>query len=327
MSNALKKLISYIALIAILALPFIAYSNINALTDWWKLRGYVAPVEIEQLTLNDSMTTKAKHLFYINHPQLISSKTEFRKACPQNEQTIVLGCYHSMQNGIALFDVTDKRLRGAEEVTAAHEMLHAVYDRLSSSKKEQVNRLLKDYYSNKLTDKRIIKVMEAYKVTEPNDVVNEMHSVFGTEVEILPNELENYYSQYFINRQKVVDYSKNYQSVFDANTLKLKNLKDQINDLKSELNSLKSQIESLQAILEDENQRMQQLLKNGNNKAYNNTVYSYNSKVEELSILVNQYNSNVESINKYVKQYNNLAYTQEGLYDSLDTRVKTQTVR
>ncbi len=84
-------------------------------------------------------------------------------------------------------------------------MLHAAYNRLNSADKSRIDNSLQKYYQHTLTDQRIKNIIAAYKKTEPNDLVNEMHSIFGTEVAELPPELETYYKQYFSNRSVVVN--------------------------------------------------------------------------------------------------------------------------
>jgi hypothetical protein len=325
--RAFKKLIVFVLLLAVIAVPVAAAANLQAIEDWAKLHNYSPPAEIAKLVSEDTMTDKAQHLFYINHPELIGDKTQFRQACKQSEQTIVLGCYHSLEAGIAIYNVSDARLNGVQEVTAAHEMLHAVYDRLNSEEKNNVNSMLMDYYDNGLTDTRIKSTIDAYRQTEPNDVVNEMHSVFGTEITSLPAPLENYYKKYFTNRQAVTDFSDQYESVFTQNQSQLADLKRQIEQLKSQLNSDKQNIQTQEATLSAENRRMQSLLASGKTDEYNSSVNSYNAHVNAIKASIASYNSNVQKVNSLVDQYNQLAYTQESLYNSLDTRIQTQTTQ
>jgi uncharacterized protein YukE len=329
--NGFKKLISVIVLLALVAFPIAAVANAQAIEDWWRLRDYTPPPEIVKLADEDTMTDKSRHLFYVNHPQLIGVKGQFNQACPQSEQTIVLGCYYSGGNivneGIAVYDVTDSRLAGVEEVTAAHETLHAAYQRLSSNDKNNINNLLQNYYNSGLTDPRIKATIESYKKTEPNDVVNEMHSVFGTEVANLPAPLEDYYKQYFTNRQAITNYSEQYETVFSQNKVKLDNIKAQIDQLKIELSSDKANIEAQQSYLTSESSRMQGLLSGGSTQQYNAAVAPYNSRVVGLRRLIANYNAKVNQVNSLVEQYNSLAYTQENLYNALDTRVQTQTAQ
>jgi hypothetical protein len=318
------KLVSFIALLMLITIPVGAITHAEQIMDWWKLRGYTPAANIVSLANDDTMTDKGRHLFYINHPQLIGDKTQFRSVCTISEQTIVLGCYHGIENGIALYNVSDSRLNGVEEVTAAHETLHAAYDRLGSSERNTLNQELTDFYNNGLHDKRIADTINAYKQTEPNDVVNEMHSVFGTEVANLPPSLENYYRQYFTNREVVVNFSNQYESVFTQNQQQLDGLKSQIQALKSELSADKQNIQVEENNLSERNKSMQELLRNGDNSAYNSQVNSYNSLVVKLRSDISAYNAKVAKINSLVEQYNSIAYTQESLYNALDTRVQTQ---
>jgi len=321
------KLVSFVVLLAVLAVPVAALAHMNDVLDWWKLRGYDPPANVVTLASEDTMTDNAKHLFYINHPQLIGDKTQFRNFCTISEQTIVLGCYHGIENGIAVYSVSDTRLNGVEEVTAAHETLHAAYDRLSSSEKNTLDQELTDFYNNGLHDQRIIDTINSYKKTEPNDVVNEMHSVFGTEVTNLPAPLETYYKQYFANRQTVVNFSNQYESVFTQNQQQLDSIKNQIDSLKSELATDKQNIQDEENLLSSQNKNMQDLLRSGNNSAYNAQVASYNAQVVRLRANIAAYNDKVAQVNSLVEEYNSLAYTQESLYNSLDTRVQTQTAQ
>ena len=128
----------------------------------------------------------------------------------------MLGCYHSGQSGIFVLDVTDSRLDGVEQVTAAHEMLHAAYDRLSRSERSKVDAMLEDYYKNDLKDQRIVETINAYKKSEPKDVVNEMHSIFATEIASLPAPLEKYYQRYFTDRGQIVANAERYKSEFTS---------------------------------------------------------------------------------------------------------------
>jgi hypothetical protein len=276
--------------------------NRQNLIDWWRLRNYNAPTIISQLATQDTMTAYARRIFYVNHPD-IEGKTAFNGPCPNNggEQTIVLGCYHSDQAGIYLLNVTDPNLNGVMQVTAAHEMLHAAYDRLSTSERNKVDAMLLDYYNHDLHDPRIIATIAAYKKTEPNNVVNEMHSVFGTEIVNLPSGLEQYYTRYFNNRQQIADFAAQYQAEFTsrqalvaADDSQLATLKNQIDINEADLNSKQTQI----------NMQETQLLaeRSSNTAAYNAAVPLFNEQV-------NSYNASVGSLQGLVNQYNQLVAT------------------
>src|SRR4051812_42960213 len=103
--RVLKRFLAAIALAALLAFPFIIYFNAQALTDWWQLRGYMPPATVSSLAIQDTMTPAAQHIFYVNRPDIESNTSQFRTDCGETEKTIVLGCYHSNQSGIFVYNV------------------------------------------------------------------------------------------------------------------------------------------------------------------------------------------------------------------------------
>lgn len=278
----------------------------RSVLDWWSLRSYHAPSAISSLSSQTTMTPYATRVFDVNHP-VIKSTTTFSGPCPNDggERTIVLGCYHSDQRGIYLLGVQDPLLNGVEQVTAAHEMLHAAYDRLSPSERQQVDAMLEAYYQHGLHDPRVQATIAAYKTTEPHDVVNEMHSVFGTEVANLPPNLEQYYRRYFTNRQQVVAYAAKYQAEFTSrrdiitrDDAALAGQKSQINELENSLGVQLTAINGRQATLVR--------LRSSDVAAYNAAVPGYNQQVDT-------YNSGVVRLHQLIDQYNQLVVSRNAV--------------
>jgi uncharacterized protein YukE len=322
--TTVRRVISYALALALLALPVVVWAQHEEIWDWWKLKGYSPPSAVSALATQDTMTNQARHVFYVNHPQLIGDVNVFRQECNQSEQTIVLGCYHPPENGIAIYDVQDARLNGVEQVTAAHEMLHAAYERLSSSDKKNINALLQNYYKNELQDKRIADTINAYKNTEPNDVVNEMHSIFGTEVANLPKPLEDYYKRYFNDRSAVVAFANSYEDEFTnrtsrivADDQKLESMKKQI---ASEEQSLQAQLEQLKS----DRERLDSLRNSNQVSAYNSSISSFNAEVNSYNEGVRKLQANIASYNSLVEARNAVAGELRSLDSALDTRLTTQ---
>lgn len=275
-------------------------ANHQNITDWWKLRNYQAPAPVAQLATQDTMTAYARKIFYVNHAAILAKDT-FPQNCPNNggEQTIVLGCYRSGQAGIFLLGVSDPRLNGVEQVTAAHEMLHGAYDRLSSSEKSKINAMLLDYYNNDLHDQRLRDTIAAYKKTEPNDLVNEMHSIFGTEIAKLPPGLEQYYKRYFTNRAQIAAYAAQYQGEFTSRQAAVARDDAKLADIKQQIDSLEADLQAKQATIQARQSSLNALRTSGDISAYNAGVPAYNA-------LVNGYNAEVEQIRGLIGQYNEL---------------------
>lgn len=314
-------------MLVILAASALAWTKQQSIEDWWKLRNYTPPASVKTLAAEDSMTAKSKHILYVNHPQLVSSISTFRKDCPQDEQTIVLGCYHTPQDGIYVYNVQDSRLDGIQLVTLAHEMLHAAYGRLSTKDKNYVDGLLNDYYTHDVKDQRIIDTINAYKQSEPNDVVDEMHSVFGSEIPNLPNALEQYYKQYFSNRSVVTAFADKYQAEFTGRISQvgiydqqLSNLKQQINGEEQSLNTQLSQINA-------DRSRLDSLQSLGQYMAYNASVDDFNYEVSTYNNGVAKLQRDISSYNSLVDSRNSIANDLRSLDSSIDTRLTAQTAQ
>lgn len=307
------KLASLTISVLVIGLCIFAAANKQNIRDWWVLQSYKAPADVAALADQIDLTKNSRKIFYVNKPQITNSTT-FTEACKSGfqEQTIVLGCYHGNQFGIYILDVTDPRLSGVEQVTAGHELLHAAYDRLSASEKASVDKMLTDYYAT-LKDERILATIESYKKSEPNDVVNEMHSIFGTEIANLPPALEQYYSKYFKNRAVIVGYSQKYQSEFTSRKNKIAADDARLATYKQQIDSLESQLKQQLATIDAQDAEMTRLKSNGNYEAYNamvnpynSLVYSYNAKINYLQTLINQHNALVNERNAIVLEESQL---------------------
>ena len=303
-ANHFGTLVALVIALLVLGLAVLFRPNI---TDWLALRGYQPSDVVVSLANDDTMTAKARRIFYVNHPE-IDSKSVFATKCTAgkgSEKTIVLGCYHGNQNGIFVLEVTDARLTGVEEVTAAHEMLHAAYDRLSTSERNQVNAMLLDYYHHGLKDQRIMTTLNAYKQSEPNDVVNEMHSIFGTEVANLPAPLEQYYKRYFTDRAKVTGFANEYETEFTSRQTAVATYDAQLAALKVQIDTMNAQLKTEYANITAEQNQLN-ALQSTNPPQYNASVPAYNR-------LVNDYNNQVTSVQNLVDQYNSIVTTRNAI--------------
>lgn len=294
--------------------------------DWYQLRNYQPSADIAALATNTTMNDRARRLFYVYHPEL-NDRAQFSSHCPNNgEKTIVLGCYINTQ-GIFLFDVTDERLTGVEEVTAAHETLHAAYDRLSTKDKSRVDKLLNDVL-NKLQDVRIHSTVESYRMAGA-DVNNELHSILGTEVRELSPELEAYYAQYFTDRSKIVEYSIRYEKVFSDRRKLADSYLKQMADIESQLTAIRQSTDALEAQLNEQYRQLQQERDDFDPRsqaevnAYNAKVNAYNGQVAIYKNKIGTYNQLVQQHNQILEKYNTIALEENELIKAIDSRAPT----
>jgi hypothetical protein len=298
------------ALLAVLLAALLIWINRQAIYDWSRLRGYTAPDSIAQLAFDTTMTNDARNLFYVYHPEL-NNREVFNQNCSGfGEQTIVLGCYVG-NKGIYLFDIDDERLSGVEQVTAAHEMLHAAYDRLSDKERARIDSLTAQAFDT-LTDQRIKDSIENYRERDPSVIPNELHSIIATEVRAIPAELETYYGRYFTDRLAIVAFSEKYESVLTGR-------RDRAAALELQITSLRSDIKELEKELETERNQLRDDRPSVNTQE---EADAYNTRVRDYNAQINEFNAKISQYNNLVVEYKKVALETEELYNSLDSRPK-----
>lgn len=204
---------------------------------------------VRDVVVRAGMTDDAVFTFYATRPAVESSDA-FNQHCQRQEaDSPILGCYS--QNRIYIFDVTDERLTGIKAVTAAHELLHAEYERMPDAEKRRVQKLLENVYKSG-TDSKLEARMKYYEKTEPGQSLNELHSIIGTEFEDVGPELERHYAKYFKNRADLVALHKQVQEQFDTLSQEADQLVSEIEQLARSINSTTSEYNSRIAALNDE---------------------------------------------------------------------------
>jgi hypothetical protein len=303
-ATGLRRRVLFAALVALLAIGLL---NQERILDWFRLYGYQPTAQVQSLVTADGFSGQAEHLFYINRPEIVA-KSNFRQYCTtQAEKTIVLGCYRGVQHGIYVLKITDDaRLDGVMQVTAAHEMLHAGYDRLSTSERQQIDGWLQAYYDKGLHDERIKQTIESYKSSEPDALLNEMHSIFATEVAELPQPLEQYYSRYFDDRSVVVGYANDYQAEFTSRKQQVAAYDNQLATLKQLIDEQEASLEQQAADIRSAGERLNRLRASGDAAPYNAGVAPYNQSIE-------RYNRAVVVLKQQIAQYNQLVETRNAV--------------
>lgn len=312
--------ITSIIVITIFALAGWILLNKQFVIDQLSVWSYEESADIaainERLALND----KGTFYFYASHPE-VSPSSSFNFDCPRQEvNNPILGCYTG-DGRIYIYDIQDARLDGIEEVTAAHEMLHAAWDRLSSEEQKRVGALLRAAYTS-INDPALSERMDYYQRTEPGEFENELHSILGTEVSHLSSELEAYYSQYFDSRGAVVALHDQYSNIFDQ-------LKAQADKLYSELETLNKSIQAATAQYNTDAAQLSADISRFNQRAQDGdftSITQFNSERAALVARSNQLEQDRQAINASIDVYSNkydqyqgIAAELEGLNSSLDS--------
>ncbi|MEA9984723.1 MULTISPECIES: hypothetical protein [Subtercola] len=182
------------------------------ITDQLAVWQYTPTAEVAQMAADSGMNDEGRFYFYASAPT-VESAADFSSVCGSStDDFVLLGCYTG--SSIHVFNVTDARLAGVRNVTAAHEMLHAVYARLSDDDRTSLDALLEAQYQQVKDDPDLAARMKSYATSEPGERDNELHSIFGTELASLSPNLEAHYTKYFSDRAKVVADNAAFQAVF-----------------------------------------------------------------------------------------------------------------
>lgn len=208
---------------------------LDQITVWQFEPDAAIAAQTERLELTDH----GRFLYYASKPEINSGDT-FDSVCParaDEEDFGILGCYLPAEKRIHLFDVTDSRLDGTEEVTAAHEILHAAWDRLGADERARLTPLIEAEAEKISDDTEFATRMDYYARVEPGERANELHSIIGTEVAELGGELEEYYAKYFKNRDVVVGLHAAANAVFVS-------LQEKSEELVASMEALRSEIEA-----------------------------------------------------------------------------------
>lgn len=314
----LSRLLATLFVIALFSVTFWQRQNIF---DWWQLRDYQPSATVTALATRTDMTNKARRIFYVNRPA-VQDKAEFYESCADGETSVVLGCYKQRQ-GIYILKVDDERLKGIQEVTAAHEMLHAAYGRLDSRQQKRIADLLETAYKN-LSDQAIRDKIKLYEDSGA-DITNELHSILGTEVATLSSELETYYRQYFTDRGTVVAFAAQYQAEFTNRKNKVAEYDSQLAGLETQVNTNNQSLQTLKESINDESARLDSLLKEGKIEEYNAGVNSYNQSLTPFRTLLAQTQSLVDQYKTILEERNKIAAEAQELGRALDsTKVDTK---
>lgn len=284
---------------------------------------YQPTAEIESIAQRSEFTDSGKFMFYVTRPQ-VQSGDDFNTHCDRKEQgTAILGCY--VNDRIYLFDVTDERLDGIKEVTAVHEMLHAVYQRMSNDEKTRINKLIEVEYGAMRANPDFAERMAFYARTEPGERDNELHSIIGTELQAVSPELEKHYAKYISNRSKIVTLYNSYNALFlqlenEAKTLS-KNLDSLAKDIETNMAKYNADIKTLNSDIGAFNSRAESG-SFASQAAFNRERNALQRRVAEINTTRDTINSKIAQYETMRAKYNDTVTESHTLYESIDSTLE-----
>lgn len=253
----MRRCAAVIVSLLLVAFLVLAFANRGLIRDHFVAATFDASPEVQALTENLDLTQAGERVFLASEPAIGGAEhfTAWCSGVVRSEESHVLGCYKS--ENIYLFNVTDPRLEGIVEVTAAHELLHAVFARMSPREQQALAKELRSEYEALIVDSpELAERMAVYESLSPTAYANELFAVLGTEEFPLSEKLESRYAGWFNDREGIVDVHQQVFSVFV-------DLRARATELADELTTLKASIEE-------------------RNEEYTASVAAYNSKAAEF---------------------------------------------
>jgi hypothetical protein len=265
---AKNQTLVFIFWLAVIAAAVIIYLKHTAISDWWFLRNYTPPAQVQQLAAQADMTQTGRNVFYRAAPQIVTQRSEMVSHCSLSDNQVAeLGCYTSNEH-IYLLSITEPALSNEMIVTVAYEMLHPVYEHMSASQRKTIDAEMEAIVPQ-ITDQSILGQMHIYAQTEPGARDEELYSILGTEYPDISPALAANYAQYLGNRDQLVAYHLAFEQTYNG-------LASQITQLGASIAATKAQMARYQAL--------------GEISRYNALVDGVNSQVDLYNAQVNEYN-------------------------------------
>lgn len=313
------RLIAIFLSVALLVLAGWLFFNRQYVIDLATVWTFKPSSQVMTLNQQIEFTDKGNFYFYATKPEVAASAT-FNQDCPRQEPSSpILGCYVSGR--IYVYDITNQKLTGIEEVTAAHEMLHAAWERMSQAERDRLTPLLEAAYKTNTTDE-LKQRIAYYERSQPGEVINELHSILATEVGPIGDELNTYYRQYFKNRQKIIGFHQQYSAVFQSLVKQADTLYAQLErdakDIDANSRAYDQDVAQLSADIQTFNQRAANG-DFGSMAAFNAERSQLVTRSNELENRRARLSQAVASYNQRYKEYKKIGTELEALNKSIDS--------
>lgn len=317
-----KKLISLAVTLALVVVGMWALANKWTIYDHWVSKKYASTKDSSEVLSDLNLTSKGDLVYRASLTE-VDNKDSFKERCPVQdyEDASVLGCYSDRK--IYVLKVDEPKLAGVEEVTAAHELLHAKFERMGPSEKEEVGQLVTELRKN-ITDSETNELVKNYesKLGAGEGLNNEMFAIYGTQLKDVGSELEEIYRDYFKDRASIVDKYFAYNAEFNRLETVIRGYDSHLDALKSQKEALEAEIDSLGSELNVEKQEIDSLKNGGSQEQYQSAAIAYNSRVEVYNRKVGQIRSIIAQYNELVEKRNAEALSAKSLADKLNANAE-----
>lgn len=318
-------LIIVLAFIGVIVYLGITFGSLTAIGDAIKGSRYEPDAEMSKIIERDQFTKAGERILRATYPEL-ESATDFNQHCYSGaeKESSVLGCYSG--DRIYVYNIDNAELDGIKETVLAHELLHAVWNRMSAKERKALYEDLDSTY--KIHSHELSEHMTQYSEDEYYD---ELHSVIGTQLASaeMTESLKEHYAKYFASQSLIANFYDSYNAKFEVLELKASNLATQIEKNKAEIESLTNKYnaayESLLADIDNFNARAVQPNGFASRAQFDAERSQLTSRQDDLNQMYDQLSNLINTTNNLVKEYNNNVVQIGDLYDSVNSRVEKPT--
>lgn len=314
-----KKIVGFLLFLLVAGAVAFAATQIDytAISDTIAGSNYKASDDLEAIIEELELTDAGMRILKATRPEL-QDADDFNQNCvAQNQNSAVLGCYKDGR--IYIYNIQRQELNGIRQATLAHELLHAVWSRLSGSERNGLAPSLRDVLKN---DGGIQKSMKNYDVSSPDD---ELHSRVGTQVvpEKLPESLRAHYKKYFKNLSKISALYSSYNTKFEEIDANLKALKAEIKERHEVCATMKKNYESAIAKYNNDYKEYNERRRTPGGYATQAEHHAaYEALVDSRAQLLVDYEAlmtYISKLNDLVNEYNRKAIYANDLQHSIDS--------
>ena len=292
--------------------------------DYYRGRTYEPSAEMVRIRDDLDLTGRGEFLFNASQPELNESE-EFNSYCRSlNKEIAVLGCY--ITDDIHIYNITDKQLDGIRELTTAHELLHAVFARMSEEEREALKAELESVYAE---NENILK--DELNTYSSSERFEELYVRAGTEIANLPESLEKHYGEVFADQDSVVAFYNKYIAVFRELESELDTLGAEIEDINNEITQLTNEYETRSNQLNAEITNFNQCAETAG--CFNTESDFYDRRAvlvaerESLEELYNRIGGLIDGYNAKVEVYNADVLRSEDLNTIINSNSKPQEIK
>jgi hypothetical protein len=320
-NNSGSKTLVGLLVCGVIVVFLLVFVDFVAVADTFIGLGYTPSAGVEELIEKDDLTKNGLRILKASKPELLGA-AEFNSKCYSDleRENSVLGCYAN--NSIYVYDIQNDELDGIKETVLAHELLHAVWHRMSIYERRGLYDDLDQVYAANKDE--LSEHMSGYTDEEHYD---ELHSVIGTQIgnSKLTQKLREHYAKYFNKQQTIVSYYDNYNGKF-------KSLEKRAAELEVLINQKKEQIEAKTQKYESESADLIKNINSFNSRAATGGFADSASFYAERNELVtrqarlqedyNALNALIVETNTLITEYNSSVVEVGKLYDSVDSRIE-----